>query len=60
MAIADDQESIVVKRVRDHVLVQIVAQVAVEARSDVLVNGFEFNEHERQSVDKADEIGSPL
>ena len=44
----------------DDVLVQVVAQVAVEAGADVLVDRLQLDEDQRQAVDEADEIGAPV
>ena len=57
MAVADDQEGVVMEGVGDDVLVQVVAQVAVEAGADVLVDRLQLDEHQRQAVDEADEVG---
>ncbi len=53
VAVADDQECVVVESVGDDVLVEIVAQIAIVPGADVLVDGFEFNEDEGESVDEA-------
>ena len=60
VAVADDQEGVVVEGVRDDVFVHVVAQVAVKAGANVLVDGLEFDEDQRQAVDEADEIGSTV
>ena len=57
MAVADDEEGIVVKGVGDDVFVEVIAQVAVEPGADVLVNGLQLDEDQRQAVDETDEIG---
>ena len=49
-----------VEGVRDDVLVHVVAQVAVEAGADVLVDGLQLDEDERQAVDETDEIGAAV
>ena len=46
--------------VGDDVLIEIVTQVAVKAGTDVLVDRLEFDEHQRQTVDKADQIGAAV
>ena len=46
--------------VGDDVLVQVVAQVAVEAGADVLVDRLQLDEDQRQAVDEADEIGAAV
>lgn len=55
-AVADDQKGVVMKRLDDHVFVEVVPRVAVEGGPNVLVNRFEFNEHQRQAVDEADQL----
>ena len=49
-----------VKGVRDDVLIHVVAQVAIEASADVLVDGLQLDEHQRQAVDEADDIGAAV
>ena len=39
VAVADDEEGVVVEGVGDDVLIEIVVQVAIEAGADVLVDG---------------------
>ena len=60
VAVADDQECVVVEGVGNDVLIEIVAQVAVIAGADVLVDGLEFDEDEGQSVDEADQVRAPV
>ena len=60
VAVADDQERIVVKRMRDDVLVQVVAQIAIETGPDVLVHRLEFDEHQGQPVHKTHQIGAAV
>ena len=57
VAVADDEEGVVVEGVGDDVLVQVVAQVAVEAGADVLVDRLQLDEDQRQAVDEADQVG---
>ena len=45
------------ERMGDHVLVHVVAQVAVKAGADVFVHRLQLNEHQRQAVDKTHQIG---
>ena len=49
-----------VEGVGDDVLVQVVAQVVVEAGADVLVDRLQLDEDQRQAVDEADEIGAAV
>ena len=58
--VADDQEGVVVKGMGDDVLVEIVTEVAIEAGPDVLVDRLEFNEHQRQTIHEADEVGAAV
>jgi len=66
--VAHHQERVVVKRVGDHLLVHVVPEVAaeargrapVEARAEVLVHGLELDEHEREPVDEAQQIGAAV
>ena len=44
IAIADDQEGVVMERVRYDALAHVVAQIAVEAGADILVDGLQFDE----------------
>ena len=44
----------------DDVVVQVVAQVAIEARPDVLVHRLQLDEHQRQAVDKAHQVGTAV
>ena len=44
----------------DDVLVHVVAQVAVEAGADVLVDRLQLDEHQRQAVDEADQVGTAV
>ena len=60
VAVADDQEGVVVEGMGDDVLVHVVAQVAVEAGADVLVDGLQLDEDQRQAVDEADEVGAAV
>ena len=60
VAVADDQEGVVVEGMGDDVLVHVVAQVAVEAGADVLVDRLQLDEDQRQAVDEADEIGAAV
>lgn len=60
VAVADDEEDVVVEGVRDRVLVQVVGEVVVEPGADVLVNRFQLDEDDGQAVDEADEIGAPV
>jgi hypothetical protein len=45
---------------RNDVLVHIVAQIAVKSGSDILVDRLQLDEDQRQTVDKADEIGTAV
>ena len=60
VAVADNQERVVVKRVGDHVFVQVVAQVAIESGTDVFVDRLEFDEHQRQPIDKTHQVGAAV
>ena len=60
MSVADNEERVVVKGVGDDVLIKVVPQVAVEARANVPVHGFQLNEHEGQAVDETDQIGAAI
>ena len=60
VAIADDQEGVVVEGMGDDVLVQVVAQIAVEPGTDVLIDRLQLDEDQRQAIDKADQIGPPV
>ena len=44
----------------DDVLVQVVAQIAIEAGADILVHGLEFDKHQRQAVHKTHQIGAAV
>ena len=57
VAVADNQEGVVVKRMGDHVFVQVVAQVAIETGTNVFVDRFEFDEHQRQPIDETHQVG---
>ena len=39
---------------------RVVGQVVVETCAHVQIDGFEFDEDQRQAVDKADEIGAEV
>ena len=56
MAVADDEEGVVVKGVGDDILVQVIPQVAVETGADVLIDRLQLDEHQRQAVDEADQV----
>ncbi len=60
VAVADDQEGVVVEGMGDDVLVHVVAQVAVEAGADVLVDRLQLDEDQRQAVDEAHQIGAAV
>jgi hypothetical protein len=60
VAVADHQESVVMECVGDAVLMQVVAQVIVEAGADVAVNGLQLDEDDRQAVDEADQVSAPV
>ena len=57
VAIADHEESVVMEGVVDAGLAEVVGQVVVETGPHVQIDGFEFDEHQRQAVDEADQIG---
>ena len=42
--------------VRDDALVHVVGEVVVEALADVLVNGLQLDEDQREAVDETDQI----
>ena len=60
IAVRHHEEGVVVEGMGDHVLVQVVAQVVVEAGADVLVHRLELDEYQRQPVDEADEVGAAV
>ena len=60
VAVAHHQERIVVEGMRDAVLVQVIGEVIVEAGADVAVHGLQFDKHQRQAIDEADEVGAPV
>ena len=60
VAVAHDQEGVVVEGVGDAVLGEVVGQVVVEAGADVPIDRLQLDEHQRQAVDEADEIGAPV
>jgi hypothetical protein len=60
MTVADNQECVVMEGMRNDVLVHIVAQIAVKSGSDILVDRLQLDEDQRQTVDKADEIGTAV
>ena len=47
VTVAHDQEGVVVEGMCDDVLVHVVAQIAVEARPDVLVDGLQLDKDQR-------------
>ena len=49
-----------VEGLSNYVLVHVVAQVAVEPCTDVLVDGLQLDEDQREAVDEADEIGAAV
>ena len=55
-AVRQDDKSVVPEDVRDGVFV--VAQIIVEGVLDAFVRGFEFDENQRQAIDKTDQIGA--
>ena len=58
--VADDQEGIVVKRMRYDVFVHVVAQIAVKAGADVFVHRLQFDEHQGQAVDETHQVGAAV
>ena len=56
MAVAQDEKSVVVKKLRDGIL--IVGEIVGVGILDIYVDGFEFHEEQRNTVDKADNIGA--
>jgi len=52
MAVADDEKGVVVKRMGDDMLVQIIPQVAVKAGADVFIDRLQLDEHQRQPLTK--------
>ena len=60
VAIADDQQCIVVEGMGDDVLVEVIAQIAVEAGADILVDRLQFDEYQRQAIDEADQVGAAV
>ncbi len=44
----------------DDVLVHVVAQVAIETRTDVLIDRLQLDEDERQAIDEADQVGASV
>ena len=57
VAVADNQKGIVVKSMGYDIRVKIPGKVVVKARADIFINRFEFDEDQRESVDKANQIG---
>ena len=60
VAVAHDEEGVVVEGVGDAVLAQVVGEVVVEAGADVPIDGLQLDEDQRQAVDEADQIGAPV
>jgi hypothetical protein len=60
IAIADNEKRVVVERMRDDVLIHVITQIAVESGADILVDGLEFDEDQRQAVNEADAIGPAI
>ena len=56
VAIADNEERVVMKGVGDDILIQVIAQVAIESGADVFIDRLQLDEHQRQAVDEADQI----
>ena len=49
-----------VEGVGDDVLVQVIAQIAVEPRPDVFIDRLQLDEDKRKAVNKADQIGPAI
>ena len=45
-----------VKGMGDDLFVQVIPQVTIEARANVFVHRFQFNEHQRQTVDETNQV----
>ncbi len=60
VAVAHNQEGVVIKGVGDAVLGEVVGQVVVEARADVPIHGLQLDEDQRQAVYEAHQIGAPV
>ena len=60
VAVADDEKGVVVERVIDAGFAEVVGQVVVETGPHVQIDGFELDEHQRQAVDEADQIGAAV
>jgi hypothetical protein len=57
VAVADNQHSIVMENLRDHLRRHVVGEIIVEALADVVIDGLELDEYQRQPVDEADDVG---
>ena len=60
VAIADDQKSVVMKRMGHDVFIKVITQIAIEPGTNVLVDRLELDEHQRQAVDEAHQIGAAV
>ena len=49
-----------VKGVRHHVLVHVIAQIAVKPGADVFVNRLQLDEHQRQAVDETHQVSAAV
>lgn len=60
VAVRDDQEGVVMKRMGNDVFVQVIPQVAVEPGPDIFVNRLQLDEDQRQPVDKTHKVGAAV
>ena len=60
VAVRDDQEGVVMEGLRNDALVHVVGEVVVETLADVLVDGLQLDEDQRQPVDETDQIGAAV
>ena len=60
VAVRHDQEGVVMEGMGDDVLVHVVGEVAVEALADVPVDRLQLDDHQRQAVDEADQVGAAV
>src|SRR6266853_3993930 len=60
MAVTHDEERVMMKGVSNNMLVHVVPQVAVKSRPDVLIDRLELDEHQRQAIDKTNQVRPPI
>ena len=60
VTVTDHEERVVMEGLGDAVLVQVVCEVIVEAGANISIHRLQFDENERQPIDKAHQIGAPI